>query len=192
MSDTTSGEVTRLLLQWGDGKEEALDRLVPLLHDELAAIASALLRGEREDHTLETSALVNEAYMRLVDLDKANSKNRAQFLSLATRIFRNVLVDHARSRLAGKRGGGGRSLSLDAATAVSIEKPAELIALDEALKTLDASYPQQARIVELHQFGGLTFEEISLALGISVSTVARGWRMARAWLYRELTSGKSE
>ena len=186
MSETTSGEVTRLLLQWSSGQEEALDRLLPLLHDELASIASGLLRRERRDHTLETSALVNEAYLRLVDLDKADTKNRGQFFSLATRILRNVLVDHARSRLAAKRGGGGRYSSLDEALAVSIERPAELLALDDALKTLDALYPRQARIVELRQFGGLTYEEIGLALGTSTATVARGWRMARAWLYRHL------
>jgi RNA polymerase sigma factor (TIGR02999 family) len=189
MSETTPGEVTRLLQDWSSGREEALDQLVPLIHEELSSIASALLRRERPDHTLETSALVNEAYLRLVDLDQASSKNRAQFFGLATRILRNVLVDHARNRLAAKRG-GGPSLSLNEALAVSIDRPAELVTLDDALKALDALYPQQARIVELRQFGGLTYEEISEAMGISVATANRGWRMARAWLYRQLAPGE--
>ena len=188
MAETTSGEVTRLLLQWSSGQEDALDRLLPLLHDELTSMASALLRRERRDHTLETSALVNEAYLRLVDLDQADTQNRAHFFALAPRVLRHVLLDHARNRLTAKRGGGLRSLSLDEALTVSIERPAELVALDDALKTLDALYPRQSRIVELRQFGGLTHEEIGLALGVSVATVARGWRMARAWLYRHLAS----
>lgn len=192
MSASTPSEVTQLLLQWSSGREEALDELVPLIHDELRALASAMLRRERRDHTLETSALVNEAYLRLVDLRRVSAKNRAQFFGLAARVLRNVLVDHARSRLASKRGGGERPLSLDEALTVSMDQPEALVALDDALTALDACYPRQAKIVELRQFGGLTYEEVSEAMGISVTTATRGWRMARAWLYRELASERSE
>ena len=186
MSETSTGDVTQLLKQWNDGNQEALSRLMPMVHEELRQLASSFLRHERADHTLETGALVNEAYLRMVDLKQIDSRSRAQFYSLASQIIRNILVDHARAHLTAKRGAGIQAQSLDEALMVSAERAQELVALDDALQSLEALYPQQAKIVELRQFGGLTSEEIGNTLGISTATVSRGWRMARAWLYRQL------
>ena len=192
MPQTTAGDVTQLLKQWNDGNQEALSQLMPLVHSELRQLASNHLRQERKDHTLETGALVNEAYLRLVDLKKVDSRSRVQFYSLASQVIRNILVDHARAHLTTKRGSGVRTKPLDEAMMVSVDKAEELVALDDALKALEALYPQQAKIVELRQFGGLTSEEIGETLGISAATVSRGWRMARAWLYRQLGAAERE
>lgn len=161
---------------------------MPLVYDELRTLASAHLRHERREHTLQTSALVNEAYLRLVDLKQTSWKNRSRFFSLASQIIRNILVDYARGQLTAKRGSGEKPLSLDEALNVPMDQPSELVALDDALHRFAALYPQQAKIVELRYFAGLTHEETAQVLDVSVATVARGWRMARAWLYRSLAA----
>lgn len=192
MSKTPPGEVTRLLKQWSDGDSGALAHLIPIVHEELSCLASASLKHERRHHTLETSALVNEAYVRLVDLKRVNSNNRTQFFSLAAHVIRNILVDHARGHLTAKRGAGIEPLPLEEVFHLSVNKAPELVALDEALKALATVYPNQARIVELRHFGGLTQEEVARVMETSVTSVARGWRMARAWLYDHLTEGEEE
>jgi RNA polymerase sigma factor (TIGR02999 family) len=160
---------------------------LPQVYDELRSLASSYLRRESSGHTLETGALVHEAFLRLVDQERVQWQNRAQFFGIAAQMMRRILVDHARSHLYLKRGGGERKLSLDEALTLSAERAPELVALDEALQDLDTIAPQAARIVELRFFAGLTSEEIAHVLGVSVPTVTRGWRMARAWLYRHLS-----
>ncbi len=187
--DEQAGEVTQLLKAWSDGNEEALAELMPAVYDELHSLAASYLRRERPDHTLQTSALVHEAYLRLVDQKRVRWHNRVHFFGIAAQAMRRILVDHARSQLYAKRGSGVRKLSLDEALTVSAQRAPELIALDDALTSLAAMDPQQARIVELRFFAGLTSEEIGHVLDVSVSTVTRGWRTARAWLYRSLTEG---
>lgn len=187
--DEKAGEVTRLLLAWSDGDEHALADLMPRVYDELRSLAASYLRRERPGHTLQTSALVHEAYLRLVDQTRVRWHDRRHFFGIAAQAMRRVLVDHARGHLYAKRGGGARRLSLDEALTAAAESAPELVALDEALDRLAAADPQQAKIVELRFFGGLTGEEIGELLGVSVSTVTRGWRLARAFLYRSLTAG---
>ncbi len=190
MSDD-KGDVTRLLSAWSDGDEEALSALMPLVYDELRSLAAAYLRRERPDHTLRTSALIHEAYLRLVDQKRVRWHNRVHFFGVAAQAMRRVLVDHARSQQQAKRGGGARKVSLEEALTVAPEQAPELVALDEAMERLAAIDPRQAKIVELRFFGGLTSEEIGRVLGVSIPTVTRGWRMARAWLYRSLTEGQA-
>lgn len=186
MSQIPDHDVTRLLLMWGEGDEKALKILMDIVYDELLCLASAFLRKERPDHTLETSALVNEAYLRMVDLKQVTSRDRRQFFSLSAYIIRNILVDHARGVLTAKRGAGLARVSLDEVYTLPVEKAPELIALDDALNDLAVFYPLQAKIVELRHFGGLTQEEIADVLGMSVISVARGWRLAKTWLYAQL------
>jgi RNA polymerase sigma factor (TIGR02999 family) len=176
--------VTQLLLAWSGGAREALDELTPLVYDELRRLAGAYLRRERRGHTLQTSALVHEAFLRMID-QRVAWQNRAHFFGIAAQLMRRILVDHARSRDASKRGGGETHLALDEAEA----QDADVIALDDALNSLAAFDPRQSRIVELRYFGGLTIEETAEALGVSHATVEREWSLARAWLRREL-SGK--
>lgn len=180
-------QVTELLLAWAQGDQEALAALLPQVYDELRSLASSYLRRESSGHTLETGALVHEAFLRLVDQERVQWQNRAQFFGVAAQMMRRILVDHARSHLYLKRGSGARKLSLDEALTFSAERAPELVALDEALAELDKIAPQKARIVELRFFAGLTSAEIAQVLGVSVPTVSRGWRMARAWLYRYLS-----
>jgi RNA polymerase sigma factor (TIGR02999 family) len=186
MKTPASRDVTQLLLKWNSGDQAALDQLIPLVYDELRRLADRYLRRERRDHTLQTTALVHEAYLRLVD-QKVEWKNRSQFFAIAAQLMRRILVDHARSHGAAKRGSGERKLSLDDIVIRFEERAADLVALDDALTGLASIDPQQSRIVELRFFGGLTVEETADVLDISPATVKREWNMAKAWLYRQLT-----
>ena len=181
-------DVTQLLVHWGKGDKQALDRLMPLVYDELHRMASRYLRRERQGHTLQTTALINEAYLRIVDQDRVNWQNRAHFFGVAAQMMRRILVDHARSHLYAKRGGGAQKLTLDEAIATPQERDLDLVALDDALTTLAEIDPQQSRIIELRFFGGLTIEETAEVLNISPATVKRDWNMAKAWLYGEISN----
>jgi len=179
-------DVTDLLIEWGKGDQEALNQLMPLVYDELHRLASRHLRHERPGHTLQTTALVHEAYLKLVDQKNMTWQNRVQFFAASAQVMRHILVDHARSRRALKRGGENLRLSLDEAKVSSEEKNADLLSLNEALNSLAAIDPQQSRVVELRVFGGLTVEETAEALRISPRTVKREWSMAKAWLHRQI------
>ena len=185
MSEPSSQEVTQLLLAWGHGDEAARDRLIPIVYDELRRMARHYMRRERGEQILQTSALINEAYLRLVE-QHVPWQSRAQFFSVAAKLMRDILVDSARARLRRKRGGGQIQVSL-AEAAEAPAGDAELLALDDALNTLAALDPQQSRIIELRFFGGLTIPETAEVLGVSTATVERDWRVARAWLRTELT-----
>jgi len=186
MATPSHNDVTELLNDWGHGDQEALNKLMPLVYDELRRLASRYLRNERPGHTLQTTALVHEAYLKLVGQTNTSWQNRVQFFAAAAQVMRHVLVDYARSRKASKRGGDYCRLSLDEARISSEEKDADLLALNEALNNLAAIDPQQSRVVELRVFGGLTVEETAEALGISPRTVKREWSMAKAWLHRQI------
>jgi RNA polymerase sigma factor (TIGR02999 family) len=180
--------VTQLLVEWGGGDRAALDRLLPLVFDELRRLAASYLRRERAGHTLQPTALVNEAYLRLVDQEGAQWQNRAHFFGIAANLMRQILVDHARQRSADKRGGSQlQRLSLTQAERLVKQEELDVLALNEALERLSEFDPQQARIVELKFFGGLTIEETAEVLGVSHATVEREWKLARAWLRRELS-----
>ncbi len=193
MSDRVPGDVTQLLMQSRAGDRAALDRLMPMVYDELRLIAARYLRKERPGHTLQSTALVNEAYLRLVD-QRGEWQNRAHFFGVAARIIRSLLVDHARARLASKRGGQKLTLRLDESIALPAQRELHLIAVDDALTSLSRIDEQQSRIVELRFFGGLTIEETSEVLQISPSTVKRDWILAKTWIFRELsaTAGRAE
>ena len=188
MTSPQEKDVTQLLVAVSNGDREALDKLLPLVYDELRHLANRYLRRERPDHTLQATALVNEAYLRLV-AQHVSWQNRAHFFGVAAEMMRRILVDHARNHQAAKRGSGGVKLALDEAIGVSNEQAAELIALDEALTALAEFDPQKSRIVELRFFGGLSIEETAEVLGIGTATVIRQWRMAKAWLYHEISKG---
>ena len=180
--------VTQLLAEWGSGDRAALDRLVPLVFEELRRLAQSYLRRERADHTLQPTALVNEAYLRLVGQQDVRWQSRAHFFGIAAHLMRQVLVDHARQRAAEKRGGADlQRLSLTQAERVVNRQDVDVLALNEALERLAGFDPQQSRIVELKFFAGLTIEESAEVLGISHATVERDWKLARAWLKRELS-----
>jgi len=184
---TSSGDVTELLVQWSNGDEAALDRLMPLVYEECRRIATRQMRGEREEHTLTPTALVSELYLRLVDQRRTTWSNRAQFFGIAAQLMRRVLVDHARARLAEKRDGGRIVVSLEAADDVTTSSPlADVLAIDDALIRLGRIDHDQQRIVELRFFAGLTVEETAHVLGRSPRTVKREWQLAKAWLFREL------
>jgi len=185
-------EVTQLLLDWGNGDKAALDKLVPVVYQELRRLAGYYMRRERPGHTLQTSALVNEAYMRLVDYRQMRWQSRAHFFAVAAQAMRRILVEHARKRHFAKRGGGAVQVSLDEAATVPEKQAADLIALDDALTGLEAIDPRKSRIVELRYIGGLNIEETAEVLGISPATVQREWRAAKAWLYREIKEGKTD
>lgn len=182
-------DVTRLLIRLTDGDDGALGELLPLVYAELRRLAASYLRRERPDHTLQPTALVHEAYLRLVDQTQARWQNRAHFLGVAAQMMRRILVDHARGHRAEKRGGDFQILSLDENIDVSGERAADLVALDEALKRLAELDPQKSRVVELRFFGGLSVEETAEVLGVSAPTVKRQWRMAKAWLYGQVQKG---
>ena len=182
-----SAEVTQLLQQWSNGQEQALDRLLPQIHAELRKLAASYLRKERPSHTLQPTALVNEAFLKLVDQRAVKWQNRAHFFGIAAQAMRRILVDHARAHGAGKRGGGERRVSLDDAPAIAGTVDVDVLALDEALTRLATIDPQQSRVVELRFFGGLTMEETAEVMQISPATVGREWRMAKAWLFAELS-----
>jgi RNA polymerase sigma-70 factor (ECF subfamily) len=186
------GTITHLLLQWSQGNRSALDKLIPLVYRELHRLARHYLRRQSPDHTLQTSALINEAYLRLIDHKNMAWQNRAHFYGVAAQAMRRILVDYARNRHAAKRGGGAVEVSLDKATVVAREQAAELIALDDALRDLAAISPRKSQIVELRYFGGLSVEETAEVLGISTATVVREWRSARRLLLRALAHTESD
>jgi RNA polymerase sigma factor (TIGR02999 family) len=180
------GDVTQLLLAWSDGDRAALEDLVPVVYGELRRIAGRYVRHERLDHTLQPTALVHEAYLKLIDQQRARWQNRAQFFGVAAQLMRRILVDHARTRTAAKRGGGVTPITLVDAAGASLPRGIDVLALDEVLTRLMALYPEQGRLVELRYFGGLTIEETGEAMGLSPATVKRQWAVARAWLLANL------
>ena len=179
--------LTHLLIAWSEGDQKALDELFPLVYDELRQMARRQMRRERRGHTLRTTALVNDAYLRLVDQREVRWQNRAHFFAIAAQMMRRILVDHARAKRYEKRGGGAAHVPLEEAAVLAHGKEAEIIALDEALAALGEIDPRRARVVELRYFGGLSNEEIGEVLKVSPNTVTRDWNMARAWLYQELS-----
>jgi len=187
MSTPAPQEVTQLLIAWSNGDQESLDRLVPMVYDELRRIARRYMEREPVGHMLQTTALVNEAYLRLIEQKEVKWQNRAHFFAISAQLMRRILVSMARARHAEKRGGEARQVSLDEAMVVSEERAAELVALDEALNELAALDPRRSRVVELRYFGGLSVEETAEVLKISPDTVMREWKRAKAWLYSELT-----
>src|SRR5262245_57083223 len=190
MAAISPKEVTRLLIAWSNGDHAALDQLVPLVYDELRRLARGYMRREKQGHTLQTSALIHEAYLRLLDQKNVQLENRAHFFGFAAQLMRRILVDHARSRSRIKRGGGVQMVSL-ADQAVLSNDVAEVIALDDALKNLVEMDPRKAQIVEMKFFGGLTNEEVAEVLGVTTRTVEREWRKAKAWLHREISKGQT-
>jgi RNA polymerase sigma factor (TIGR02999 family) len=190
MTTLSPKDVTQLLIEWSDGDQAALDRLMPLVYDELHRLARRYMRRERPDHTLQATALVNEVYLRLVDQQRASWQDRAQFFAICAMLMRRILVNYAHRRRSAKREGETRLVSLEEAALVSKDRAAEFIALDDALRSLESLDPTKSRIVELRFFGGLTIEETAEALHISHATVEREWDLARAWLYQEMKSGE--
>lgn len=186
MRTASSHEVTALLIDWSSGNKTALDRLMPLVDRELHRLARHYMRQERPGHTLQTTALVNEAYLKLIDQRQVHWKNRAHFFALCAQLMRRILVDHARKRKYAKRGGDARRISLDEVIAVSPARSADLIALDDALEKLAVIDLRKSKVVEMRFFGGLSVEETAEALGVSPLTVKRDWKMAKAWLYNSL------
>jgi RNA polymerase sigma-70 factor (ECF subfamily) len=179
--------VTELLVDWSKGDQKALDKLMPLVYSELRRLARSYLRRERQNHTLQPTALVNEAYLKLIDQRRAKWQNRAQFYGVAAQLMRRILVDHARAHQAAKRGGSDQQrLSITSAGELTEKPDTDILALHEALEELTVMDPQQGRIVELKFFGGLSIEETAEVLGIGHATVERDWKMARAWLRRKL------
>lgn len=187
MTRPSTHEVTELLIEWSNGDKAALDKLMPLIHEELRRLAHHYMSNERPGHTLQTTALVNEAYLRLVNRKGVHWQNRAHFFAIAATLMRSILVDHARTHASAKRGGGGPRIEIDEAMIVSQERAAEVLALDDVLTKLAKFDPQQSRIVELRFFGGLTIEETAEVLDLSKATIKREWIAAKAWLYRELS-----
>ena len=185
-------EITRLLVAWGDGDQAALNELTPLVHEELRRLAHHYMGGERAGHTLQTTALVNEAYVRLIDWKNVRWQSRAHFFGVSAQLMRRILVDFARARGYQKRGGAALAVSLDEAALVSDDKRADLVALDEAMESLAKLNARQSKVVELRFFGGLSVDETAEVLKVSSGTVERDWSLARAWLYRELAKSSDE
>jgi RNA polymerase sigma factor (TIGR02999 family) len=179
-------QITQLLIDWNNGSPEAMEKLMPMVESELRRIAANYMRRERPDHTLQTSALVNEAYLKLVDQRQVRWENRSHFFALASQLMRRILLDHARAQHRAKRGGDAVHVNLDDVAVISPEKSSDLIALDEALSRLQEFDPRKNRIVEMRFFGGLTVDEVAEVLGIAPVTVMLHWRLARAWLQREM------
>lgn len=186
MGISSPQDVTQLLQDWRNGDKAALEKLTPLVYDELRRLANSYLRNERKDHTLQGTALVHEAYMKMVGYTGLEWQSRAHFFGVAARIMRQILIDHARKHNAGRRGGGKPNLNLEDAVVFSAERARDLVALDDALESLAAFDALKGRIIELRYFGGLSIEEISEVEAVSVSTVKRHMRMAEAWLHREI------
>lgn len=180
-------EVTRLLAAWGQGDRAALDQLTRLVYEELRRLAHRYMAGQRADHTLQTTALVNEAYLRLASQDEPQFANRSHFLAVAAKAMRQILVDHAKAALRDKRGGGAKAVELDESAVLAPEPTREILDLNDALEKLAALDARKANVVELSYFGGLKHEEIAEALDISIVTVQRDWTFSRAWLYAELS-----
>ncbi len=189
MTAQSTHEVTGLLLAWCGGDAAALDRLIPLVYDELRRLARRYMAREWANQTLQTTALVHEAYLRLVDANRVEWKNRVHFLAVSANLMRRILVEFARSRGSRKRGGGARQVSFDEALIPSPGREEDLVALDEALTALAAFDSRKAKVVELRFFGGMTEEETAEALGVSPDTVLRDWKSAKLWLWRELEGG---
>jgi RNA polymerase sigma factor (TIGR02999 family) len=188
MANGARGELTNLLVEWGKGSQPALDRLLPHVYDELRTLARSYLRRERPGHTVQTGTLVHEAFVRLIEGRQVSWEGRAHFFGIAARLMRQILVDHARTRDAAKRGAGEAAEPIDSALSIAVQAmDVSVIALDRALDQLTAIDPAQARVVELRFFGGLTVEETGEVMGISTGTVKREWSMARAWLRRAVT-----
>jgi len=190
MSKESPHEITQMLLELTDGNQEVVNQILPHIYDELRRLASSYLRRERSNHTLQPTALVHEAYMKLIDQSRVKWQNRAHFFGIAAQVMRRILMDHARKHTAEKRGGEAELLPIEEEILiVSHDKSAELIALDDALQQLSEIDERKAKIVELRYFGGLSIEETAEVLGVSVPTINREWRMAKAWLYSEITGG---
>jgi RNA polymerase sigma factor (TIGR02999 family) len=187
MAVATQSQLTNLLDDWKRGDPSALEKLTPLIYDELRRIAHRYARHERNGHTLQTTALINEAYVRLAGNESPDWQNRQHFFAVTAQVMRHILIDHARRRRALKHGGHGQQVSLSEAEAMTNERAAELIALDEALAELAAFDPRKSEVVQLRYFGGLSLEETAEALGVSLMTVRRDWRAAKAWLYKKMT-----
>ena len=187
MPGSSPSELTQLLLDWKQGDKAALDKLMPAVHQELRRIARNYMRRERVGHTLQSAALVNEAYLRLIEIKNMDWQGRAHFFAMAARLMRRILVDHARSRNYAKRGGAQQKLSLSEANQIAGKQELDVMSLDDALKSLAVMSEQQSRVVELRFFGGLTIDETAEVLGVSHATVERDWTVARAWLRRELS-----
>jgi RNA polymerase sigma factor (TIGR02999 family) len=192
MTKPSPKEITQLLLAWSHGQQAALDQLIPLVHDELHRIAKRYMGRERPGRTLQTTALVDEAYLRLVDTSHVRWQNRAHFYAVAAQLMRRILVDFARSRHNLKRGGHTQQVSLDEALVVSSGRGTDIVALDDALKALAALDARQSRVVELRFFGGLSVTETAEVLKVSEGTVRRDWSLAKAWLYRELSGAAND
>ena len=189
LSEPSPQNVTKLLVQWSSGDQGALDALIPLVYEELRRVARYYLKQEKPSHTLSSTALVHEAYLRLVNQKEVTWQNRAHFFGVAAQMMRRILVDHARRRSYAKRGGGAMTLALEEAVATPQRREIDVVALDDALDSLAKLDDRQSRMVELRFFGGLSIEETSEVLGVSVPTVKREWASARAWLYREISGG---
>jgi RNA polymerase sigma factor (TIGR02999 family) len=188
-SESPPEEITGLLLDWGQGNKAALDRVIPLVYQELRRLAHRQMRRERTGDTFQTTALINEAYLRLVDYARVRPRDRAHFFAIAAQAMRRILIERARSRRSTKRGSGAEKVSLDEVADVSKERAADLVALDEALTKLALIDPRKAQIVELKYFGGMTIEEVAEVVEVSTPTVEREWRMAKIWLHREVSKG---
>lgn len=190
MAQVRQDEVTQLLLDWSGGNRDVLDRLMPVVYDELRRLAHQHLRRERSGHTLQTTALVHEAYLNLIKQDRARWQNRAHFFAIAAQAMRRILLMYARKRNAVKRGGGARKLPLNDVVVVSNDRMEEFIAIDDALTRLEAMDERLARVVEYRYFGGLTIEETAEVLDLSPATIKRDWRTAKAWLYRAMSEAR--
>ncbi len=180
-------DVTKFLIAWNEGDQSGLDQLLPAVYDELRRLARGYLRRERSDHTLQATALVHEAYLRLINQQQVTWQNRAHFFGVAAQMMRRILVNHAVAKAADKRGGQATKLSIDEAVSFAAERQVDLIALDDALKTLEQLDPQQSRVVELRFFGGLSIEETAEVLSVSPATVKREWQTAKLWLRRAMS-----
>jgi RNA polymerase sigma factor (TIGR02999 family) len=192
MPEPSSQDLTLLLLAWREGKQEALDKLVPVVYSELRRLAHGYMRTERKDHTLQTTALVNEAYLRLMDCSRVNWQNRAHFLAVSAQLMRRILVDYARSRRYQKRGGAAERVSLNENRISSGKRDPDLVEVDEALKALAAVDERKSQVVELRFFGGLTAEESGEVLGVSRDTITNDWKLAKVWLAREIKKQRAE
>jgi len=190
MALSSTHEITKLLIAWGEGDEAALEKLTPLVYQELRRLAKRYMRRENTDHTLQATALVNEAYLRLIEQKNVRWQNRAHFFAISAQLMRRILVDMARARRYSKRGGDARQVPLDEALVVSKERGEDLVALDDALQSLAGIDPRKSQVVELRFFGGLSVEETAELLKVSPDTVMRDWKMAKVWLHRELSKEK--
>jgi RNA polymerase sigma factor (TIGR02999 family) len=191
MATPPTPDITRLLVDWSEGRREALDQLMPAIYQELHKIAGSYLRRERAEHTLQPTALIHEAYLRLVGPNLPSFKSRTHFYGVAAHVMRQILVEHARARGAAKRGAGGQKVSLDDVTLFSAERTADLVALDDALTTLAGFDERKSKVIELRFFAGLSLDDTADALGVSVATISRELRLAQAWLHRELDRTES-